>query len=63
VAQAGRELEQATSYDHVVVNDVLDQAVAAVEAIIDGEAAPTLRQPELNERVEQLRRELAAMAT
>ena len=63
VAQAGRELEQASSYDHVVVNDVLDQAVAAVEAIIDGEASPTLRQPELNERVEQLRRELAAMAT
>ncbi len=63
VAQAGRELEQAASYDYLVVNDVLDHAVAAVEGIIDGEASRTVRQPDLIEKVEELRRELAAMVT
>jgi guanylate kinase len=63
VVQAGRELEQATSYDHLVVNDVLDDAVAQVNGIIDGEASRTVRQPELENRIEQLRRELAAIVT
>jgi guanylate kinase len=63
VAQAGRELEQAASYDHLVVNEVLDDAVAQVDAIIDGKASPTVRQPALDDRIEELRRELAAIVT
>lgn len=58
MARADRELAQALSFDHIVVNDDLDTAVAAVSAIIDGRAA----MPAANktEYVAELRRELRA---
>lgn len=39
VEQAVRELDEAASFDHLVINDALDAAVAAVSAIIDGRSA------------------------
>jgi guanylate kinase len=60
VARARRELEEATRYDHVVVNDVLERAVAAVDAIIDGRPAETVPPQQVEQRVEELRRHLAA---
>lgn len=35
VAKAGQEIERAPEFDHIVVNDVLEEAVAATCAIID----------------------------
>ncbi len=57
--QAGRELEQAATYDYVVVNEDLDEAVAAVGAIIEAESRRTARRPGLIEDIAVLRRDLA----
>jgi guanylate kinase len=56
--RADRELAEAASFDHVVVNDELEAAVAAVSAIIDGR----LDAPAQSKRdyVAALRRELQA---
>jgi len=62
LTQAGWELEHAASYDYLVINDVLDRAVAKVSAIIDAEAARTVRQPQSTEMIDGLRRDLAARA-
>lgn len=58
LAQADGELQQATAYDHVVVNDDLDQAVAAVAAIVDGKAEQKPHGPELEAMIAGLRAEL-----
>jgi len=39
VAQADRELQAAPAFEHLVVNDDLERAVAVIGAIIDGEPA------------------------
>lgn len=58
LAQADSELQQATAYDHVVVNDDLDLAVAAVAAIVDGEVKREPHGPELERTISRLRTEL-----
>jgi guanylate kinase len=58
LAQADSELQQATAYDHVVVNDDLDMAVAAVAAIVDGEVERESHGPELERTISGLRAEL-----
>lgn len=63
LARARQELEYATAYDYVVVNDELEDAVSAVERIIDGETSPAMPREQLSDRVEQLRRELAEPET
>lgn len=40
LAEARRELAQATWFDHIVMNDQVDQAVARVLAIIDAGSTP-----------------------
>ena len=35
VAKAGQEIARAPEFDHIVVNDILEQAVAATCEIID----------------------------
>lgn len=40
LAAADREMTYQDRYDHVVVNDALDEAVARVRAILDGAAGP-----------------------
>ena len=35
VAKAAQEIERAPEFDHIVVNDVLEEAIAATCAIID----------------------------
>lgn len=58
------ELEEAERYQHVVVNDNLEQAVADVARIIDDESVKRERLPALGEAVdsivERIQRELAA---
>lgn len=58
LAQADSELQQATAYDHVVVNDDLDLAVAAVAAIVDGAVKREPHGPELERTISRLRAEL-----
>jgi guanylate kinase len=60
LAQADWELEQATSYDYIVVNDDRAEAVARVAAILDAEASRTERQPHLDATLRTLRQTLAA---
>jgi len=59
LTQADGELEQAATYDYVVVNENLDEAVAAVGAIIEAETRRTARRPGLRQDIEALRRDLA----
>jgi len=40
LAAASREMEQASTFDHVVINDQVDEAAAQVAAIIDGNPDP-----------------------
>ncbi len=58
------ELQEAERYQHVVVNDNLEQAVADVARIIDQEAVKRERLPSLGEAVdvivERIQRDLAA---
>jgi len=62
LAQADGELQQATAYDHLVVNDDLDLAVAAVAGSVDGEAKREPHGPELNRTISALRAELKELA-
>lgn len=58
IEAAAVELEEATEYDYIVVNDKLEEAVAAVGAIIDSECLRTRRLPVdamINELKEGLR--------
>ncbi|HKV73330.1 MAG TPA: guanylate kinase [Gemmatimonadales bacterium] len=59
---AAKELGAVTEYDYVVINDVLDKAVADVGAIIDAEAHRVRRQDGLMVLAEKLRREVADAA-
>jgi guanylate kinase len=61
--QADTELQQAATYDHVVVNDDLDTAVATVAAIIDAEEQRTARRPDLAAMIDKLRADLAIKAS
>ena len=61
--QADTELQQAATYDYVVVNDDLDEAVAAVETIIDSEGRRTPRRADLTETIDTLRAALAIKAS
>lgn len=56
------ELRDVGSYDYVVVNDELEQAVRELGAILDAESRRVVRQDDLEARVESLRRAVAAAA-
>ncbi|MGB7211807.1 MAG: guanylate kinase [Gemmatimonadales bacterium] len=60
--RAGQEMLAVSEYDFVIVNDVLDAAVAQVSAILDGEGHRVTRQVGLDQQVETLRREVAREA-
>ncbi len=51
---AVKELEEASRYQHVVVNDNLEEAVARVSAIIDDETVKRDRLPALGEDVDRV---------
>jgi guanylate kinase len=55
---ASRELDHASGYDYVVVNDDLDQTVASVESIIDAESRRPTRLGGLGQSVSEIQREL-----
>jgi guanylate kinase len=59
---ANEELREVGSYDYVVVNDDLEDAVRDLGAILDAESRRVNRQHELVERVEAIRRDVAAAA-
>ena len=65
LARAREELEAVGEYDYVIVNRSLPEAVAEVSAILEGkgEARRVSKQPGLLHQVEELRRELAQVAT
>ncbi len=54
LTNARRELQEAGEFDYVVVNDDLEDAVAAVEAIITAETRRTRRIPALEQEVVRL---------
>lgn len=56
------ELQEVSGYDYVVVNDDLEDAVRDLGAILDAESRRVIRQHELLERVEAIRRDVAAAA-
>jgi guanylate kinase len=56
------ELQEVGDYDYVVVNDDLEDAVRDLGAILDAESRRVFRQHELVERVEAIRRDVAAAA-
>jgi len=60
--RAVTELEEAMTYDYVVINSDKTQAVAEVAAIINAEAVRTGRQPELETTLRSLIRDLADLA-
>ena len=60
--RAAQEMLAVSEYDFVIVNDVLDDAVAEVSAILDGEGHRVTRQVGLDQQVETLRREVAREA-
>lgn len=60
--RAGQEMLAVSEYDFVIVNDRLDDAVAQVSAILDGEGHRVTRQEGLDRQVETLRREVAREA-
>ena len=62
LAIARRELSAVGEYDYVIVNDVLETAVAEVSAILDAEIHRGDRLKDLKDRVSRLRREIAAAA-
>ena len=55
---ASRELDHASGYDYVVVNDELDKTVASVESIIDAESRRPTRLGGLGRSVSEIQREL-----
>jgi guanylate kinase len=58
IAQADRELEVATGFDYLIVNDDLERAVETVGAIIDGKSAGALPPAKRDALVASLRRDL-----
>ncbi|HEU5357816.1 MAG TPA: guanylate kinase, partial [Gemmatimonadales bacterium] len=60
--RAAQEMLAVSEYDFVIVNDVLDDAVAEISAILDGEGHRVTRQVGLDQQVETLRREVAREA-
>jgi len=56
--RAREELEAATEYDYVVVNDELGQAVRQVAGIIESESLKVARRSDVTDRVATLQREL-----
>jgi len=58
IAQADRELEAALAFDHLVVNDDLERAAAAVGAIIDGNSEGEVPPEERGALVASLRADL-----
>lgn len=62
LAIATEELKAVPEYDYVVTNDNLDQAVATVSAIIEGEQRRIGRRVDVAGQVEDIRREIAAEA-
>lgn len=59
--RAVAELNEALSYDYVVVNADRTEAVAEVAAILDAEAHRPRRNPELEEQLRTIGRDVAAM--
>ncbi len=59
LAQADEELQAAQEFQHVVVNDEIDRAVAVIAAIIDGREGGAERPRDVDARVARLRRDLA----
>ena len=62
LGRAVEELQEAPSYDYVVVNVDRTEAVAAVAAILDAESKRPQRNPALVPELAQLGREIAALA-
>jgi len=60
--QAVEELQDAPRYDHVVVNDTLEHAVAQIGRIIDGAVPAPSGRDGLTSRLESLARDVAAQA-
>lgn len=62
VVRAIEEIDEATAYDYVVINDDLTRAVAAVCAVIEAEARSVHRLDTLRERLAELRDGLEGVA-
>jgi guanylate kinase len=60
--RAIEELDEAPSYDYVVVNDDLDQAVAEVSAVLDAETLRVARRADLTRTLDELREGLQRAA-
>jgi guanylate kinase len=55
---ARREIEAATEFDHVIVNDDIDSALVTLESILRAEWARARRIPDLNRHLETLLHQL-----
>ena len=53
LAKAKEEIREAVHYEHVVVNDILEEAVELVSDILDGKAEPTENIEDLIKRYEE----------
>ncbi len=62
LARAITEIGEATSYDYLIVNDVVASAVTKVQAIVDAESLKPLRQPWLTGELRQLTDGLETLA-
>jgi guanylate kinase len=62
LARAVEELAEAPRYDYVVVNADRTEAVADVAAILDAEGQRPVRNPDLQETMAALARDIAALA-
>ena len=51
--QAKEEIREAVHYEHVVVNDILEEAVELVSDILDGKTEPTENIEDLIKRYEE----------
>jgi guanylate kinase len=60
LARAKGEIEAATEFDYIVVNEDLPRAVDQVEAILAAEGARTVRRPGLDEEIALLARQIDA---
>jgi guanylate kinase len=60
LARAKGEIEAATEFDYIVVNEELSTAVAAVEAILEAEGARTARRAHLTADIQELARQIDA---